>query len=244
MIALLQAGSAAAAGIGLLAGGYSYAANWPTSQIFGRTLIAGRDAGGVHRVALTYDDGPSPRNTAALLELLAEHNTRATFFLIGEHVCKHPELARRIAATGHVLGNHTSRHPNLARQNAARIHAELALSQATIADITGIVPTLFRPPYGARRPAVLRMARAMGLVPVMWNVTVQDWKPIGAAAMQQRVDAGIARNRARGIGSNILLHDGSHLDGAEPAGRADTLMVTRTLLQRDDVKFVTPLDWL
>jgi peptidoglycan/xylan/chitin deacetylase (PgdA/CDA1 family) len=85
MDVLLDAGVGVAA-LGLMAGGYAYAANWPTSQIFGRTLIAGPDsADGTRSVALTYDDGPSPRNTPALLELLAEHNVQATFFLIGEH---------------------------------------------------------------------------------------------------------------------------------------------------------------
>lgn len=234
-----------AGALGLMAGGYAYAANWPTSQIFGRTLIAGRDSmDGTHSVALTYDDGPSPRNTSALLDLLAEHSVHATFFLIGEHVRKHPELARRVVAGGHVIGNHTTMHPNLRKKDDAAVREELLSCQKTIEDALGVTPVLFRPPYGARRPGVLRVARSLGLTPVMWNVTAHDWDPIGAAEIQRRIDKGIGANAKRNMASNILLHDASHLDGAEPASRADTITVTRTLLQREGLRFVTPLDWL
>ena len=229
----------------LLAGGYAYAALWPTSQIFGATLVAAADTDATkHTVALTYDDGPSPRNTPALLDALAEHGVQATFFLIGEHVRKHPELARRVAAAGHVIGNHTAMHPNLARKSPARVYQELTRCQQTLEDVLGTSPVLFRPPYGARRPGVLRTARSLGLTPVMWNVTAHDWEPIGANAIQRHVDAGIAKNRRRGVCSNILLHDASHLDGAEAASRQDTVAVTRALLQRDGLRFTTPLAWL
>lgn len=230
---------------GLLTGGYAYAANWPTSQLFGKTLITGPDdADGKHNVALTYDDGPSPRNTPALLDALAEHNVRATFFLIGEHVRKQPDIARRVAAAGHVIGNHTTMHPNLAKQKEQRVREELERCQKTLQDTLGVEAKLFRPPYGARRPIVLKIARSIGLTPVMWNITARDWEPLGAAAIQARIDEGIASNRRSKRASNVLLHDASHLDGAEPASRADTITVTRTLLQREDLHFVTPLDWL
>ncbi len=230
---------------GLIAGGYAYAANWPAAQIFGRTLIAGMDRDTQHHsVALTYDDGPSPRNTPALLDLLAAHNVCATFFLIGEHVRKYPDLARRVASAGHVIGNHTMMHPNLARKSLRRVREELTLCQSMIEDTTGVTPRLFRPPYGARRPDVLRTARSLGLVPVMWNVTAQDWKPIGAAAIEAHVEQGMARHRKRGIGSNILLHDASHLDSMELASREDTITVTRGLLQHNDLRFTTPLEWI
>ena len=230
---------------GLLTGGYAYAANWPTSQLFGKTLISGPDAtDGKHNIALTYDDGPSPRNTPALLDALAEHNVRATFFLIGEHVRKQPEIARQVAAAGHVIGNHTTMHPNLSKQNAQRITQELERCQKTLQDTLGVEAKLFRPPYGARTPSALNIARRMGLTPVMWNITAKDWEPIGATALQSRIEAGITSNRRKKHASNVLLHDASHLDGAEPASRADTITVTRTFLQREDLRFITPLDWL
>ncbi len=239
------AGGTGAGIAGLLAGGYAYAANWPTSQVFGRTLIAGPDCDPQHHaLALTYDDGPSPRNTPALLDLLQEHGVRATFFLIGEHVRKHPDLARRVAAAGHVIGNHTMLHPNLARKGVGRVREELTGCQRMLEDTLGVRPVLFRPPYGARRPDVLRSARALGLTPVLWNVTAQDWKPISAEAVLARIDAGIARNRSRKTGSNVLLHDASHLDGAEFGSRENTVAVTRALLARKDLRFTTPLEWM
>jgi peptidoglycan-N-acetylglucosamine deacetylase len=237
--------AAGVATAGLMTGGYAYAANWPTSQIFGKTLISGPDGtDGKHSIALTYDDGPSPRNTPALLDALAKHNVRATFFLIGEHVRKHPELARRVAEAGHVIGNHTTMHPNLARQNNQRVQQELERCQKTLEDTLGVEAKLFRPPYGARRPAVLKIARSMGLTPVMWNITAHDWDPIGAAKLQSNIDAGIAKNRRARRASNLLLHDASHLDGEQLASREDTVAVTLSLLQRSDLHFVTPLEWL
>ena len=239
------AGAIGTGATGLLAGGYAYAANWPTSQLFGKALIAGPDRDPQHyTLALTYDDGPSPRNTPALLDLLAEHDARATFFLIGEHVRKHPGLARDVAAAGHVIGNHTMMHPNLARQRSSRVREELARCQQIIEETTGTRPTLFRPPYGARRPDVLHIARQMAMVPVLWNVTAYDWKLIGAEAVLAHINTAIARNRRKGIGSNVLLHDASNLDGTVYASRADTLEVTRTLLQRNNLRFTTPLEWI
>jgi peptidoglycan/xylan/chitin deacetylase (PgdA/CDA1 family) len=235
----------AAGAAGLLTGGYAYAANWPTSQIFGRTVITAPDRDALrHTVALTYDDGPSPRNTPELLDLLAAHNARATFFLIGEHVRKHPDLARRVAGAGHVIGNHTAMHPNLRRKTEAQVRDELARCQATIEDICSVTPRIFRPPYGSRTPLILRIARELNLEAVMWNITAHDWDNRGVPFVQNRVDKGIARNRKRGVGSNILLHDASHLDASEPASRADTIAVTRALLERNDLRFTTPLEWV
>lgn len=242
MNTLVKAGGALAA-TGLLVGGYFYASMWSTSQIFGDTLIAGPDTD-PHTVALTYDDGPSTRNTPPLLDLLAEHNVHATFFMIGEHVRKHPELARRVVAAGHVIGNHTAMHPNLARKTPARVRQELTTCQKTMEDLLGVSPVLFRPPYGARRPDVLRTARSLGLTPTLWNVTAQDWREIDSDAMQAYVDHDIAANRRAGVASNVLLHDGSQLDSIELLSRANTLAVTRTLLERGQYRFTTPLEWL
>jgi peptidoglycan/xylan/chitin deacetylase (PgdA/CDA1 family) len=135
-------------------------------------------------------------------------------------------------------------HPNLRKKSNARVHEELLTCQKTIEDTLGVSPVLFRPPYGARRPAVLRIARSLGLTPVMWNVTAHDWDPIGSDAIQSRIDKGLSANQKSDVASNILLHDASHLDGTEPTSRADTIVVTRTLLQRPGLRFTTPLEWL
>lgn len=209
------------------AGGLTYAALSAGSQIFGRTLIAGRDP---NEVALTFDDGPNDAATETLLDLLARHNARATFFMIGRFVHQRKELARRVHAAGHLLGNHTETHPWLVMQSGSRIQTELRACNEALEDAIGAPVRYFRPPHGARRPIVIRAALELGLKTVQWNIIAQDWKPIGASAILANVDRGFARCRRQGVGANIVLHDGSH--HAIGADRRDTLRVTEELLAR------------
>src|SRR5580704_2430212 len=134
-----------------LAAGCTYAALSAQSQIFGKVLIGGSNP---NEIALTYDDGPNDIVTERLLDVLAQHNTRATFFLIGNFVRQRPHIARAIAAAGHLIGNHTLTHPWLAWQSSARIRHELAACNAILEDTLGIPINFFRAPHGARRPAV------------------------------------------------------------------------------------------
>jgi len=211
---------------GLTAGGYAYAAKWPTSQIFGRTVLADSD---IQEIALTFDDGPNDPYTQQLLELLARHQVRATFFLIGSFVRRRPELARAIRQGGHLLGNHTMTHPSLLWQRPARVREELAGCNSAIEDATGESVKWFRPPFGARRPDVLRTVAELGLTPVMWNVTAHDWDATEPKALAARVQSTIRRNQSRQRGSNILLHDGGHRQlGTD---RSVTLAATASLLQ-------------
>jgi peptidoglycan/xylan/chitin deacetylase (PgdA/CDA1 family) len=224
----MERGSIAAATLtaaGLAAGAWLYASAWPGSQLFGHTLIAGDDP---RELALTFDDGPNDVATPELLEVLARHGVRATFFVIGSCVRQQPEIARRVLAAGHLLGNHTMHHPRLSTQPAARVRQELADCNAAIEDVTGAAIEFFRPPFGARRPLVLRAARELGLTPVMWNVTGYDWKPIGAEGILAKLERGIARNRRRGRASNLLLHDGGHSAMGMP--RLDTVRAVDHLL--------------
>ena len=211
---------------GLTAGGYAYAANWPTSQIFGRAVLAGSE---IQEVALTFDDGPNDPYTQQLLELLARHQVRATFFLIGSFVCRRPEIARAIRQAGHLLGNHTMTHPSLLWERPARVREELAVCNSAIEDATGEAVEWFRPPFGARRPDVLRTAAELGLTPVMWNITTHDWDATDPKALAAWVQSGIRRNQRRHRSSNILLHDGGHRQlGTD---RSVTLAATASLLQ-------------
>lgn len=238
-VAGFAAGCAAA--LGLAAGGFAYAARWPTSQLFGRTLLAGDDP---DEISLTYDDGPNPAATGALLEVLARHSVRATFFLVGQFVAREPGLAREIAAAGHTLGNHTQTHPGLGLRSEAGIREELRRCSSTLEDTVGQRVRFFRPPFGSRRPAVLRIAREMGMVPVMWNVTAYDWEPLGVDAILGNVERGIARNRGKKRGSNVLLHDGGHL--GLNAARMDSVAATERLLAAHSgtgSRFVTVEGW-
>jgi peptidoglycan/xylan/chitin deacetylase (PgdA/CDA1 family) len=232
---------AAAGATGLAAGGAWYASAWPGSQIFGRTLVAGPDP---NEVALTFDDGPNQAVTPRLLEVLARHNVRATFFAIGSYARQHPALVREVVAAGHILGNHTMHHPRLSIESAARIRQELAGCNAVLEDITGAAMRFFRPPFGARRPYVLRAARETGLTPVLWNVSGDDWKPIGHSRILARLEVGIERNQARRRGSNLLLHDGGHR--APGADRMDTVRAVDRLLTESAgtrIRFVTLDAW-
>ncbi len=197
----------------------------PESQLFGSTLVAGDDP---NELALTYDDGPNDRSTPELLEVLHRHNVRATFFLIGKFVRQCPGLVRDLHAAGHVVGNHTMTHPFLAGKSIRCIREELSRCNALLEDTLGAPVGYFRAPFGARRPAVLRCARELGLKPVQWNVQGNDWEPIGAAAILRRVERGMRRARARGRGSNILLHDG--FDRWMSCDRSDSVRVTDLLL--------------
>jgi peptidoglycan-N-acetylglucosamine deacetylase len=226
---------------GLTAGGYMYAAHSPTSQIFGRTLTAGSD---IHEVALTFDDGPNDPYTLRLLDLLARHQVRATFFLIGSFVRQRPAIARALLEAGHLLGNHTVNHPTLLWEGSARVREELTGCSAAIEDATGKAVEYFRPPFGARRPDVLRIARELGLTPVMWNVTAHDWDATDSQALARRVQDSVELNQRRHRASNILLHDGGHLQlGTD---RSVTLATVGMLLDTwagSNLRFVTVDAW-
>jgi peptidoglycan/xylan/chitin deacetylase (PgdA/CDA1 family) len=232
---------------GLLAAGCTYAALSPQSQIFGKVLIASRDP---NEIALTYDDGPNDIVTERLLDILAHHNVRATFFLIGNFVRQRPQIVRAIAASGHLIGNHTMTHPWLAWQSSARIRQELAGCNDILEDTLGIPIRYFRAPHGARRPAVLRIARSLGLTPVQWNIIPGDWMPIGAEKIAARTICGVTRNQHHNRGSNVVLHDGGQKGLGQP--RLPTVEATKILLQRytpqnstqTGMKFVTIDSWI
>ncbi len=169
-----------------------------------------------------------------LLEVLAKHDVHATFFLIGRYVSQRPEIAREIVQAGHIVGNHTLTHPLLTLKSEAEIRRQLLACRAALHDAVGDHSNLFRPPFGGRRPAVLRIARELGLEPVMWNVTGYDWKAPSAEVIEKKV-----ARQIRG-GDVILLHDGGHKNlGAD---RSQTVIATDHLIARykeEAYEFVT-----
>jgi peptidoglycan-N-acetylglucosamine deacetylase len=203
----IYAGLGLFAAAGLAAGGCAYAALWPESQIYGRTLIAPKR----HReLALTFDDGPNPEWTPQLIDILARYRVRATFFMVGRFAEEEPLLTRYVADAGHLIGNHTWSHPNLALTAPGGVRDELARTSTILAKIIGKPIRYFRPPFGARRPDVLWTARRMGMTPVLWNAMTSDWKEPSAVRIAGRLMERIDSLSQHGRGSNIVLHDGNH----------------------------------
>ena len=208
---------ALAAGAATFAGVHSMV---PRSQLYGQNfngLEPGRKV-----LAFTYDDGPNDPWTLTLLEVLEKHRVPATFFMMGRFVRQCPEIARAVAQAGHAVGNHAFSHPNLIFANAARLRQELEETSKVIEEATGLRPSLFRPPYGGRRPGTFAVARELKMVPVMWRVTCYDWS---AKSHQQILQH--ARRQIRG-GEVILLHDGGHLRMGED--RSATVRATDELI--------------
>jgi peptidoglycan-N-acetylglucosamine deacetylase len=223
-------GAAALAASAVSAAGYQSMA--PTGQWYGRTFV--RLDRKSRKLALTYDDGPNDPHTFKLLEVLAKHDVRATFFLIGRHVEKRPDIVRQLAQSGHVIGNHTYTHPNLIFCSAAQTKIQIQECTAALTEAVGDHSRLFRPPFGGRRPSTLRVVRSLGLQPVMWNITGWDWKAPPAEQIVQKVSSKI-----RG-GDVILLHDGD--DGKMGADRSQTVIATDRLIERyknEGYEFVT-----
>jgi len=204
----IYAGLGAVGAAGLAAGGYAYAAMWPGSRIFGPALIAPQKP---DELALTFDDGPNPAWTPQLLDILAGHTVRATFFMVGRYAQAEPVLVRRIAEMGHLIGNHSWSHPNLAITAANRVREELEQTSTALEQIVGAPVRYFRPPFGGRRPVVLRIARELGMTPVLWNAITNDWSEPSADWITKRLMRKIDRNQRRGWATNIVLHDGGHL---------------------------------
>ncbi|AGP53422.1 polysaccharide deacetylase family protein [Streptomyces rapamycinicus] len=154
-------------------------------------------------VGLTYDDGPNPGSTQALLNALRAGGAKATFFIWGLHADQYPDLLRAEQAAGMWIANHTTSHAHLTQIGEPAAYNEISGAQNTIRRITGQTPTLFRPPYGETNAQVRTDEARLGLTEVLWSVDSQDWNGAGT---QQIVQAA-ATMRA---GSIILMHDGGY----------------------------------
>jgi len=182
---------------------------------------------------LTFDDGPNDPYTLRLLEVLATHSVRATFFLIGRYAQQRPDIVREIAGQNHVVGNHTFTHPLLTFQSSSQIRSELIDCTQAITDAIGEHSKLFRPPWGGRRPGVFLIARRLELDPIMWNVTGYDWDAPSADYIEQKVSS-----RIRG-GSVALLHDGGHKTFGTDRSKTVQAVDRIILRYKGDYDFVT-----
>jgi len=199
----LVTGGAGVIGSVLAAGGafVYYACSVPTSQILGRALVRGPQAG--REVVLTFDDGPTEPFTGQILEILRCYRVSATFFCCGKNVARLPDIVRRAQGEGHTLGNHTWSHPFLYFKGRRRIEDEIGRTQEAIECAAGLAPVVFRPPYGVRWFGLFPALRARGLTDVQWSDTGYDWKAENDGAAIARLT--LAKLKP---GAVILLHDG------------------------------------
>jgi peptidoglycan/xylan/chitin deacetylase (PgdA/CDA1 family) len=156
-------------------------------------------------VALTFDDGPHPRGTPAVLERLAQLGASATFFLVGEQVTRMPALAAEIATAGHEIALHGYRHRPLLLQTPAALADDLRRAVAVIEDACGRTPACYRPPFGVFSLAGVLLARRHGWLPLLWSRWGKDW-------LAGESSASIAARASTGIGAGdvVLLHDADH----------------------------------
>ncbi len=152
--------------------------------------------------ALTFDDGPHPLGTPAVLEILARGHVSATFFLVGEQVRRNPALVGEIVAGGHGIGLHCDRHRNLLRLTPRQVQADIARAQDAIEGASGRPIGLYRPPYGVLNASALRIAREHGWRTLLWSHFGKDWD---ARATPESIATRVTRGA--GEGSVLLLHD-------------------------------------
>lgn len=149
-------------------------------------------------VALTFDDGPNPKTTPALLDILKKHNTKATFFILGQNIAGNEGIIKRMVAEGHEIANHSWSHPNFTTLSSEQVKQEVEQTQSALEKITGQRPQMIRPPYGAVNQKVME---AMNLPVMYWSVDSLDWKSRDAKAILE-----VVKTNTR-PGSIILLHD-------------------------------------
>lgn len=196
----------------------------PTAAIVDSTRDGGRT------LAITFDDGPDPRNTPRLLKLLRRTQVRAVFCLWGDHARQHPALVRRIVADGHILCNHSMHHDNLSTWSPEAIRADLLETNAAIREAVpwARIP-YFRAPFGAwgASPGV---AADLGMQPLGWRLAIGDWEPPGTDVLVERIMTGLTE------GAVVLMHDG----GGDRTQTVEAVAAVIPRLRADDWRFTVP----
>jgi peptidoglycan/xylan/chitin deacetylase (PgdA/CDA1 family) len=178
-------------------------------------------------IAMTFDDGPSATLTPKLLDILAAHHIKATFFVLGEMVAEHPEILARAAREGHEIASHSWSHPNLAKMSQEGVRSQLQRTDDEIKTAAGKRPTLFRPPYGSITERQKRWIHdEFGYDIILWDVDPLDWRRPGPAVVRNRI---LKETRP---GSIVLSHD------IHP-GTIEAMPSTFDELEAKGFKFVT-----
>lgn len=155
------------------------------------------------KVAISFDAAWGNEQTDTLLDILKEKDVKASFFLVGEWVEKYPESVKAIAAQGHDVGNHSSTHPYMTKLSSEDMASEIRSCNEKIQALTGMTPTLFRPPYGDYNNAVVKAVKNQNMYCIQWDVDSLDWKDPTAEDMVDRITSKIQN------GSIILMHNGA-----------------------------------
>ncbi len=183
-----------------------------------QTDIIRRKPSAGNKVVLTFDDGPSQAYTSDVLKVLAEKGARATFFMVGSHVEKYPEIAKKVIEEGHEVGNHTYGHITVPNSPPPQLAAQIMRTNLVILQITGVYPQYLRPPRGLYDMRMRRIAKLLGQELVLWSLSSQDWHSrANKASITRRVV-----ERAAG-GDIILFHDSGSLLNSEGANRKPTV---------------------
>ena len=211
----------AAIGVSIL-GGAVHGMFHRNSRVFGSVL--GKLPGNGRKVSLTFDDGPNADATPKILDALGEHRIKATFFILGAHAERFPDIVRRITGEGHQIGNHGYFHRKLHLKSPFYVKRDIVLGKRAIERAAGDIPRFFRAPHGFRSPWVTAIARSLGERTIGWSLGVWDSDRPGVKAIVDRTIQG-ARP-----GSIILLHDG---DGYNVNGdRAQTAAAVPEIIMR------------
>jgi peptidoglycan/xylan/chitin deacetylase (PgdA/CDA1 family) len=194
------------------------------------TIVMRRRSSGGKFVALTFDDGPNPAQTAKILNILKAEKVRATFFMVGRMARYHPDTARAVARAGMLIGDHTENHASLPGMTDAKVADEIAKGQASIRSVTGVTTRWFRSPYGAVGSSTRVAASRRGMRVASWSVDPNDWKNPPAKSIESFV-VGHVRP-----GSIVLLHDGG---GQNRANTVAALPGIIKALKKQGYRFVT-----
>ncbi|MBP1930018.1 polysaccharide deacetylase family protein [Ammoniphilus resinae] len=154
-------------------------------------------------VAITFDDGPDPKYTPIILEILHEQGVRATFFVLGNQAEGNDPLLQWMVKAGHEIGNHGYSHPNMKKLTRAEVYTQIKKAERVILSATGKKPECYRPPGGVITPAILRATYEAGYELIHWSIDPKDWKKSRTA----EVITGSLKNKV-GAGDIVLFHDG------------------------------------
>ncbi len=175
------------------------------------------------RIALTFDDGPHPRYTAEILDILKEYNVKATFFCVGSNAESYPELIRREIAEGHEVANHTYNHYHVCKLSGSELESDIFACNDTLQRITGRRVRLFRPPEGVCSEDVKSICDKSDMTIVLWSVDTRDWAHTPLEEMLCNVKSNV-RN-----GSIILMHDFIGKNSPTPAALRQIIPMLREL---------------